>query len=410
MMMNIRAPVIFLFCILFLSCSGANNSSVEREDLFVFGIGRLEDELDMFDLKGARSIRKTALKMRDGLFYISNGNGEKISHYNSYGDLLFLVYNDETNPPPLSLGEKTDGVPVTRWAYKWPLREPGSIAVNSQKHIFVEDKLQSEHQDFDMEQKMILDSHVLHFDADGKFVDYLGQEGRGGTPFPRIENIFISEDDDLVVVSQLPAGRRIFWFDAAGNKIYDIYFSAADLPSPAGRFGLTPSLDSISVAPDERKIYLKIDYYREIRDESTNTISGRESDRSCLWTINAGDVSFSDSIDIPFFETVSTVNNRRITENLLYSMIGVINNGRVFLYYPIETGFSILIMAADGSGEQRRGTINVSNEELRYCVFDVSADGILAALLSTDYEAKLVWWRTDKLAREMRPADTNETG
>jgi hypothetical protein len=406
MMMNIRATVAFLFCILFLSCSGGNDSAVEREDLFVFGIGRLEDELDMFDMKGARSIRKTALKMRDGLFYISNGNGEKISHYNSYGDLLFLIYNDETNPPPLSLGEKTDSVPVTRWAYKWPLREPGSIAVNSKKHIFVEDKLQSEHQDFDAEQKMILDSHVLHFGADGKFVDYLGQEGRGGTPFPRIENIFISEDDDIVVVSQLPAGRRIFWFDADGNKIYDIYFPAGDLPSPDGRFGLTPSLDSISVAPDKRKIYLKIDYYREIRDESTNTISGRESDRSCLWTINAGDTSFSGSIDIPFYETVSTVNNRRITENLLYSMIGVISNERVFLYYPIETGFLILILAADGSGEQRRGTIDVSNDELRYCAFDVSADGILSALLSTDYEVKLVWWRTDKLANEM-PRTTN---
>ncbi|MDR1257059.1 MAG: hypothetical protein LBJ86_04875, partial [Spirochaetaceae bacterium] len=105
MMMNIRAPVIFVFCfIFFLSCAASNDSSIEREDLFFFGIGRLEDELDMFDLKGARSIRKTALKMRDGLFYISNGNGEKISHYNSYGDLLFLIYNDETNPPPLSLG------------------------------------------------------------------------------------------------------------------------------------------------------------------------------------------------------------------------------------------------------------------------------------------------------------------
>jgi hypothetical protein len=404
--MNTRAPVIFLFCILFsFSCSGSNNSSIEREDLFVFGIGRLEDELDMFDLSGVRSIRKTALNMRDGLFYISNGNGEKIAHYNSYGDLLFLIYNDETNPPPLSLGEKTAGAQVTRWAYKWPLREPGSIAVNSQKHIFVEDKLQPEHQDFDSEQKTILDSHVLHFDTDGKFVDYLGQEGRGGTPFPRIENIFISEDDDLVVVCQLPAGRRVFWFDAVGNKIYDIYFSTVDLPLPDDRFGLTPSLDSISVAPDERKIYLKIDYYREIRDESTNTISGRESDRSCLWTINAGNLSFSDYIDIPFFEAVSTMNNRRITENLLYSMIGIINDGRVFLYYPIETGFSILILAADGSNEQRRGTINVSTEELRYCVFDVSPDGILSALLSTDYEVKLVWWRTDKLAHEIQPVD-----
>ncbi|MDR2802683.1 MAG: hypothetical protein LBB22_00145 [Treponema sp.] len=395
-------PAAAVFCIFFIiSCSENKNTSIEREDLFTFEIGRLEDELDMFNLEGARSIRKTALKMRDGLFYISNGNGEKIARYNSYGDLLFLIYNEETNPPPLTLREKTEGAAVTRWAYKWPLNEPGSITVNSAKHIFVEDRLIPERHVFDREQKTVLDRLVLHFDADGQFVDYLGQEGRGGTPFPRIENIFTSVDDDIVVVCQLPNGRKIFWYDSSGNQIYDIYFSNDTLPVPSDRFGLTPSLDSIGIAPDERKIYLKIDYYREIMDESTNTISGRESDRSCLWMVNAGGNSFSGSIDIPFFETSQTVNNHKTIENLLYSMFGVMNGGRVFLYYPIETGFSLLILAADGTKEQRRGIINVAGDELLYCAFDVSDDGILSALLSSNYEVKLVWWRTDKLAREM---------
>jgi hypothetical protein len=392
--------IIFICCVsIFLSCSKNKNLSIEREDLFSFDIGRLENELDMFDLEGARSLRKTALKMRDGFFYISNGNGEKIARYNSYGDLLFLIYNEETNPPPLTLRERTEGSAVTRWSYKWPLREPGSITVNSAKHIFVEDRLAPERHSFDTEQKTILDRLILHFDTNGKFVDYLGQEGKGGTPFPRIENIFTSVDDDLVVVCQLPAGRRVFWYDSIGNQIYDIIFSNDALPIPSGRFGLIPSLDTIGIAPDERKIYLKVDYYREITDESTNTLSGRESDRSCIWSINAGDSSFSGSIDIPFFETYSSVNNRRITENLLYSMFGVMDGGRIFLYYPIETGFSILILAADGSDEQRRGIINVSNDELLYYTFDVSNDGILSALLSSNYNVKLVWWRTDKLAR-----------
>jgi hypothetical protein len=391
--------ILFVCCVsIFVSCAKSKNLSIEREDLFSFDIGRLEDELDMFDLEGARSLRKTALKMRDGFFYISNGNGEKIARYNSYGDLLFLIYNEETNPPPLTLREKTEGSAVTRWSYKWPLREPGSITVNSQKHIFVEDRLAPERHSFDTEQKTILDRLVLHFDTDGKFVDYLGQEGKGGTPFPRIENIFTSESDDLVVVCQLPAGRRVFWYDSSGNQIYDIIFSDDVLPIPPGRFGLMPSLDTISIAPDERKIYLKVDYYREIMDESTNTLSGRESDRSCLWIINAGDASFSGSIDIPFFETYSSTNNRRINENLLYSMFGVMDGGRVFFYYPIETGFSILILDADDSNEQRRGIINVSDDELLYCAFDVSSNGILSALLSSNYDVKLVWWRTDKLA------------
>jgi hypothetical protein len=398
----VRRILFILSVFIFLSCVESGGTSIEREDLFTFGIGRLEDELDMFDLEGVRSIRKTALKMRDGLFYISNGNGGKIARYNSYGDLLFLIYNDETNPPPLTLREKAEGSAITRWAYKWPLQEPGSIAVNSEKHIFVEDKLKPERHGFDMKQKLILDRLVLHFDADGNFLDYLGQEGRGGTPFPIIENIFTSADDELVVVCQLPAGRRVFWYDKAGYQIYDIFFSTDALPIPTGRFGLTPALDGISIAPDERKIYLKIDYYREILDENTKTISGRETDRSCLWTINAGDSSFSGNVDIPFFEVYTTVNNRKVAENLLYSMFAVMNGGRVFFYYPIETGFSILLLSADGSDEQRRGIINVSRDELMYSTFDVSDDGILSALLATNYEVKLVWWRTDKLAQEMQ--------
>jgi hypothetical protein len=355
----------------------------------------------MFNLEGERSTRKTELKMRDGLFYISNGNGEKIARYNSYGDLLFLIYNDETNPPPLTLREKTEGEAITRWAYKWPLQEPGSITVNSEKHIFVEDRLTPERHSFDVNHKIILDRFVLHFDADGKFIDYLGQEGRGGTPFPRIENIFTSADDDLVVVCQLPAGRRIFWYDKTGYQINDIFFSNDMIPIPQDRFGLTPSLDGISIAPDERKIYLKVDYYREILDESTKTVSGRETDRSCLWVVDAGSSSFSESVDIPFFETYSTVNNRRVSENLLYSMFASMNGGLVFFYYPIETGFSILLLATDGSYEQRRGIINIGNDELMYGAFDVSDEGILSALLATNYEVKLVWWRTDKLARDM---------
>ncbi|MDR2795793.1 MAG: hypothetical protein LBB47_03670 [Spirochaetaceae bacterium] len=391
-----------VFCVfLFLSCTESKNISIERENMFTFDIGRLEDELDMFNLEGERSIRKTALKMRDGFFYISNGNGQKIARYNSYGDLLFLIYNDETNPPPMTLSEKTEGTAITRWACKWPLQEPGAIAVNSEKHIFAEDRFSPERHGFDVKHKVILDRLVLHFDADGKFIDYLGQEGRGGTPFPRIENIFTSADDDLVVICRLPAGQRVFWYDKTGYQIYDILFSNDTLPIPPDRFGLTPSLDSISVAPDERKIYLKIDYYREILDESTKTVSGRETDRSCLWMINAGDTSFSGNVDIPFFETSSTVNNRKVTENLLYSMFAAINGGYVFFYYPVETGFSILLLATDGSDEQRRGMVNVSGDELMYFTFDVSDEGILSALLATNYEVKLVWWRTDKLVGKM---------
>jgi hypothetical protein len=83
-------------------------------------------------------------------------------------------------------------------------------------------------------------------------------------------------------------------------------------------------------------------------------------------------------------------------------MLGVIRNGRVFLFFPVEGGYSILILAAD-SREQRRGFIQVDDEELQYNTFNISEDGILSGLLATNWEAKLVWWRTDRLAGELSP-------
>ncbi|MDR0709634.1 MAG: hypothetical protein LBF77_06180 [Spirochaetaceae bacterium] len=59
-----------LLCLLFLfsSCSEERLPSVARENLFALEIGRLEDQIDLFNIEGRRSIPKTALAMRDGLF------------------------------------------------------------------------------------------------------------------------------------------------------------------------------------------------------------------------------------------------------------------------------------------------------------------------------------------------------
>jgi hypothetical protein len=395
----IVASIVALFL---SSCSSSKVNSIEREQLMEFGIGRLEDELDLFNIEGRKSLSKTNLKMRDGFFYISNGNGQKIVRYNSYGDLLFMIYNDETNPPPLTLHNKAENTSVTRWAYPWPLNDPGCIAVNSVKHIFVEDRLPAERHGYDKAQKALLDSLVLHFDADGSFVEYLGQEGPGGTPFPRIEGIYASINDEIAVVCHTSKAWKIFWFNARDELLYTLEFKNDALPVPRDQYGLIPSLDSIAVSPDSRKLFLKIDYYREILEESTNTISGREADSSYIWSVNSEDGTYLSNTMIPFYEYVTTVNNKKTTENLFYSMLGAIYHDRIFLYFPIEDGFSILMLSVDNSGDQRRGKISIGQDELQFCSFDVTADGILTALLATNNNVRLVWWRTDKLARELQ--------
>jgi hypothetical protein len=399
-----------LFCsLVVLLISACNKSaqipSVDREDLFTLDIGRLEDQIALYNLEGDRGIRRTDVAMRDGLFYISDGNGGKILRCNSYGDLLFMIYNEETNPPPLSLKPLQPDSVVTRWAISYPLQEPGEITVDSRKHIYVRDRLPYEKHSYDPENRALLDNIILHFDENGRFVEYLGREGIGGSPFPRIEGLYTSIHDELAVVCRLPTGWNIYWFEGDGNFRFMVQLKNEAVPVPADRDMVLASLDSIAAAPDNRKLYVKVDYYRNTYDESTNTRTGNEPDSSVVWIMNAEDGSWEKMVEIPFFEYTYTENNRNQTARMLYSLLGVIRGGGIFFSFPVEGGYSLLFLSADAGsgGKQHRGFIQVSNTELQFNAFDLSQEGILSGLLVDEWQVKLAWWRIDRIIGEAAP-------
>ncbi|MCL2069546.1 MAG: hypothetical protein FWH19_00990 [Treponema sp.] len=383
----------------FTGCgNGSHIRHVEREDLFTLEIGRLEDQIALFDIEGGRGVRTIDIAMRDGLFYIVDGNGAKIQRYNSYGDLLFMIYNEEVNPPPMSLRHLTDESILTRWAVSYPLLEPGEITVDSRKHIYVRERLPSDRHGFDMESRALLDNIVLHFDADGNFIKHLGREGAGGSPFPKIEKIHSSFRDEIAVVCRLPTGWDVYWYDSEGLFLFLIRLRNDALPIPPDRGDVIPSLDTIAVSPDARRLYVKIDYYHYTRDESTNTRTGIEPEGSVLWIMNVEDGHWTRYVDLPFYETFSTDQSGRISHRNLYSLFGVVANGRVFFYVPVEGGYSILVMSTEfGTSGQFRGFIRVENEELHYNVFDLSREGIISGLLADEWQVKLAWWRTDRM-------------
>ncbi|MDR1212389.1 MAG: hypothetical protein LBK40_09190 [Spirochaetaceae bacterium] len=398
-----RTGIVFvsLFAVFFLSCKAGTIPSIAREDPFTLNLGRLEDQIDLLDLEGRGGIRKTRIAIRDGLFYISNGNGQKITRYTSFGDLLFMIYNDETNPPPLTLKplSETEGM-ATRWAVSYPLREPGELAVDSRKHIFVEDRMPPDRHSYDSETRALMDSTVLHFDADGRFIEYLGREGTGGTPFPRINGIYTSAEDDLAVVCRLPSGWQVYWFNAQGTLLWLVKIANEELPIPPDR-DVWASMDTIVAAPDERKLYLKLDYYRNTYDESTNTKTGSVMDSSVIWIMNVSDGVYTGRIEVPFYSLVFTENNKRVSEDISYSLLGAVQEGRVMLYAPEEGGYAMLLLYA-ASQEQQRAFIRVDADELQYNALGVSGDGILFGLFATLYEANVVWWRTDLGFRSLR--------
>jgi hypothetical protein len=391
--------LLFAYCLLILliSCAPRSiDSTIEREYLFSLDIGPMEDQIALYSLEGDGGMRRAELTMRDGQIYISDSTGAKIARYNSYGDMLFMIYNNETGPEPAGLKEKTyDGVHVTRWAFTYPLLSPGKIAVDTRKHIYVEERLPGERHSFDADERVLLDSVILHFDEDGRFIEYLGQGGPGGGPFPRIAGLYTSENDEIAVVCRLPQGWNTYWYNSYGEQLFIIQVRNNSIPSPPDWPGYTASIETVIVAPDARKLFVKIDYYRDVFDESTNTRINTEPASSLVWILDVDKGNYESFTELPFYEYNFLEQGRRTQVRLLYSMLGLVRDGGIVLYFPVETGYAILGIES-GSHRQRRGYINVDPTELSFHNFYLSPEGILSTLLMEDWRIKVAWWRMDR--------------
>jgi hypothetical protein len=307
-----------------------------------------------------------------------------------------MIYNEETSPSPVNLKPKAGGDSHgIRWAFTYPLSSPGKIAVDTRSHIYVEERLPDERHGFDPENKVLQDSVVLHFDEDGRFIEYLGQGGPGGGPFSRITGLYTTVNNEVVVVCRMTQGWNIYWYSAYGEQIFLIQLNNNAIPMPQGQPGSLISVDNVMAAPDARKLYIKVDYYRNMYDESTNTRVSTEPANSLVWVFDVDGNIYEESMEVPFFEYNYTGRGPQPSAPLLYSMLGLAQEGRVLLYFPVDTGYELLIMYP--GGRQKRGFISVDPDELRFNDFHLSPEGILCALLVDEWKAKLVWWRMDKL-------------
>jgi len=389
---------ILLSLVLTVSCGNNQFGSIEREDLFSLEVGPMEDQIALYNLEGTRGIRRTGFSMRDGLIYIADGNSGKVVKFNSYGDLLFMIFNEEKNPAPINLKTNvSEQEQATRWAYSYPLEEPGWITVDSRRHIFVEDRLPVQARRSDYETNSLLDGIILHFDQDGRFINYLGREGIGGSPFPRIVGLSTSQKDELAVICRLTDGWDIHWYNSSGALLYLVKIPSNLVPVNPEWPQAMAIIESIAASLDSRSLYIKVDYYRDTFDLSTNTRTGSEPINSLLWIFNIEDGTYVTSLEIPLYEIKEE--GQASGTRVFYSFLGVSRNEKALFYFPVETGYTLLSVDTN-SRVHRRGNISFTNDEIRYNDFFLSPEGILCAMLADSFNVKLVWWRTDKLMGE----------
>lgn len=397
---------VLIVCLL-VSCKDEPLTKVEREKLFTLSYGRFEDQIDLFQLDSNSTGPDTQIFMKDGMFYIANSGSKKILQLTSFGDLLSVYYNPDANPvPSFASPESSDGsaapAAATQKAISYPFNHPVFLTVDSRKRLFVVDQVPSDRIEYDNDEQVVLRDVVLRFGSDGRFMDYIGQEGTGGTPFPPIVGVYNNSRNETIVATKNQSGMKVFWYDAEGALLFRIPLDFKNLPSPYDRDKVVlPSLEKILPDADSRRIYLKIDYYVEVIDSETKSNAGITYDRSCLYPFDIDSGKYAAMIEIPSYEGVEKDSIGTVSFKKPYELIGITASGWAFLSTPVPGGYTLEILDTRSRRVHRR-TLSVSDDELAYNVLTLSTDGILSALLATPNEASFVWWRTDALIGEIR--------
>lgn len=403
-MKHLRLILIAWLLILLVSCSGGDTASLQGETLFKLSIGKMEDQIDLFQYPGKPSAEKTRLFMKNGLFYISNGNANKIMEFTSYGDILTLIYNPDQNPPPVTLTPSQKGESASnRRAYPFPFKQVGEVAVMNEREIIVEDKLPFDRQVYDEKLGVILDSIIVRFDKNGKMIDYFGQEGIGGTPFPYIERIEVNSRDEIIVFTRTVESWIVYWFSAGGVLLYTDTLSVSSLPL-LGREGSIPSLDTVIADSSDPVLYLKIDYYGNTITRQSGTETNIDFDRSRIYIRDVRRGVYTGSVEIPkvYIDRLEpgTFDEKRY--EVLYELLGVAKRDNFFLLAPKGSdSFELFIMNRKGETVVRK-RITLNEEDLVFRTFHLSSDGILSALICKEYEAQVVWWRSDRLIEGLK--------
>ncbi|MGL4982966.1 MAG: LIC_12708 family protein [Treponemataceae bacterium] len=392
---------IICFCFLLLfSCKNQNTitTSLEREQLFILNYGSFEDELDLFNLSSG-GIVNTYLKMRDGFFFVVNGRGKKLMHLTSYGDLLAVYYNPDTNLVPSFINQENSLARkiTTQQAIPHPFQTLGKIAVDSNKNIYVVDQLPEDRQEQDSREMLLLREVVLRFSSDGTYMDYVGQGGLGGRAFPFIRDIFTTKANELVVVSVTNKGLLVNWFSENDMLKYSIPLNTESLPNPhKGTKEVYITLDSVVPDYDAEKLYLKIDYHSRKIDPNSNVQSGITYLESYLYPFDIQTAEYGKPILIPSHETVVKDNFSETVYTNPYEFLGMSDTGWFFFVSPDDTGYMVQIIKSDNSRIIKKH-LQISRDEMLYNSLSLSQEGIISALLANNFEASVVWWRTDTL-------------
>lgn len=374
---------------------------LEKKTLFSLSMGKAEDQIDLIQIPGIPFNKKSRLVMKNGLFYISNGNTGKIMEFTSYGDIINLYYNRVLNPEPFILTPVTGNQTVSnRRAFSYPFRNIGEMEVTGDGELLVDDEVSPERVEKDTKTGSILNRIVLRFSKEGKLLDYLGQEGLGGTPFPYIEHLQINKRGDIIVFTRTPDSRIVFWFNNEGTLLSMAVIDQKKLPDPGGGGKIIAFLDDLTADRTAMRLYLKVDYYKSVGESDSPKGGIPEYENSEIWVYSMLENQYSKRILIPSLSNGTYGNTKKSTvykADTVYKMLGCDSGGRLYFIVHLKTNvFQLLILSGNGT-VLSVSDLKMDDSHISYSSFYLSANGLLSALLAKEQKVDIVWWRSDQL-------------
>lgn len=397
--------------LLFPSCDkGSYTTNVESENMFSMNYGSFEDETKLFSISQEWDYQSD-IYMRDGFFYVSDSHARKIMMFNSYGDLLSVYYNPSTNPVPSfiqfseieSAETGTSSRKATQQATAFSFRRPEHITVDSRKYLYVSDYIPEERYETDADGKQMLRQVVHRFDSEGNYIDYIGQQGLGGSPFPLIKNIYTTVNNDFVVICENLTGYVVFWYSSEGFLEYKVPVSFNSLPVPEslGTKEIMAAVSGIVPDTDDYRLYILIDYSRTEYDESSKIQSGIVYCESLLYPMNLSTGKYETAQVIPPYEQIIVNDLSRQTYTIPYEFLGITESGWFFFMNADSEGCSLQMVNPDGQRILTR-KIKLDVNQLKYYRFALSGEGIISALQAGESAADVTWWRTDKIINALQ--------
>ena len=336
--------------------------------------------------------------MRDGFFYIINGEAKKIMELNSYGDLLTLFYNEDSEIASL-LNKSNRADESIHHEVSYPFDYPGMLAVDSNKNIYTVCSIPRDRQELSDDGKTLYSQTVLRFARDGSSVEYIGQQGPGGTPFPFIKNIYTTSRDELVVTSVSTEGTIVYWFASDGFLKYMVPVETKSVPTLSNVDDTSNQFWTISnVIPDPAtyKLYVQIDYYTTYLDEDSKVQSGVNFVQSLLYPLNVEIGNYEAPVTIPPYEESVVSDYSRLTYRIPYDFLGVTKNGWKFFIIKTDDGFNVEMLQSESQRILRRH-FTADHSNILFNTMTLSDDGIISALYIEKEMARVVWYRTDSL-------------